>query len=144
MSDCCTKASEIYSFPKKHVSPGNGKEYNLVTEITIKHNIKSPWSWEPQNQGYYFCSDPSCSVVYFSQDNVVIEKSTLRSKACLEANSGDALVCYCYGIKKSDALNNPEVRNFVVEETKRHNCACETSNPSGKCCLSDFPKLQKN
>ena len=28
----------------------------------------------------------------------------------------------------------------IVEQTKNARCSCETSNPSGRCCLKVFPK----
>jgi hypothetical protein len=43
-------------------------------------------------------------------------------------------------VSKTDYLDNPGTREFVVEQTKLKHCACEVQNPSGKCCLKDFPK----
>jgi hypothetical protein len=28
----------------------------------------------------------------------------------------------------------------VMAQTKAGLCSCDTSNPSGRCCLKDFPK----
>lgn len=139
MSDCCS-TRPTGCFPKRHTCPANGKAYALVPSSTIKHHIKAPWSWNEKNQGYYFCSDPDCEVVYFGQDDSVIEKSSLRSEVGTKETSENALVCYCYGVTRSEAKNNPYIRHFIVEETKQKNCACESKNPSGKCCLADFPK----
>ena len=33
-----------------------------------------------------------------------------------------------------------KTKEFVMAQTKAQNCACEIRNPSGKCCLVDFPK----
>lgn len=140
MSDCCSTSCDTESFPKKHVCPANGQEYGQVSSTTIKHHIRAPWSWKQKNQGYYFCSDPDCPVVYFGQDDSVIEKAFVRTEVGVKEKSEDALVCYCYGITKSEAQNNPDTRQFVIEETRRKQCACESRNPSGKCCLADFPK----
>jgi hypothetical protein len=30
----------------------------------------------------------------------------------------------------------------VIEQTRLHNCACDVRNPSGRCCLKDFPKAE--
>lgn len=140
MSDCCSTTCSSKSFPKRHVCPINGKEYSQVSSTTIKHHINAPWSWVEKEQGYYFCSDPDCSVVYFGQDNSVIEKSQVRTEVGVKEKSKSALVCYCYGVTKSEAENNPLARQFVIEETKQQKCACEARNPSGKCCLAEFPK----
>ncbi|MCK5920792.1 MAG: hypothetical protein KAG66_07615, partial [Methylococcales bacterium] len=51
-----------------------------------------------------------------------------------------ALLCYCYGVTCQQALNNPDAKAFVLAQTKLKNCACDTRNPSGRCCLKDFSK----
>lgn len=142
MSNCCSTSCETktQAYPNKHLCPVNGKKFGLVSPTTIKHHIKAPWSWQKKDQGYYFCSDPDCPVVYFGQDNSVIEKSAIRTSVGLKDKSDDALVCYCFGVTKADAINNPLTREFVLNETKLKQCTCKTKNPSGKCCLSEFPK----
>lgn len=140
MSDCCSTACNKNSYPKKHTCPGNKRQYGQVLVKTIKHHIKAPWLWQEKDQGYYFCSDPDCSVVYFGQDNSVIERSSVRTEVGVKEKSENALICYCFGITKAEAKKNPVIGQFVVEETKRKQCACEARNPSGKCCLSDFPR----
>lgn len=139
MSSCCSSNSDNVTYAKKHTCPEDKKEYGLVSVTTIKQHIKAPWSWKPKDQGYYFCSDPGCSVVYFAQDNLIIEQSSLRTEVGLKQQSKNALVCYCYGVSKLQAESDATIRPFVVNETKQKNCACETRNPSGKCCLKDFP-----
>jgi len=140
MSDCCSTHGLQKSFAKKHKCPVDGKEYGLVSAKTIKHHIKEPWLWNEKHQGYYFCSKPDCSVVYFGQDDSIIEKSSVRTEVGIKAKSDSALICYCYGVTMAQAKINAQARQFVIEETKQKRCACETKNPSGKCCLSDFPK----
>lgn len=78
-----------------------------MSSATVKHHIKAPWTWEDKNQGYYSYSDPDCSVVYFGQDNTVIEKASVRTVVGVKEKSPNALVCYCYGVTKSEAENNP-------------------------------------
>lgn len=140
MPDCCTTLDESTPFPIKHTCPVNGKEYGLVSSLTIKHHIKAPWAWAKKPQGYYFCSDPDCDVVYFGQDDSLIEKSALRTEVGIKEKGDRVLVCYCYGVTKAEAKSNPAIREFIVEETRKKHCACESRNPSGRCCLADFPK----
>lgn len=140
MSDCCSTSCTTGEFPKKSVCPVNGREYGQVSAITIKHHIKAPWAWQEKSQGYYYCSDPNCEVVYFGQDGSMIEKDAVRTEVGAKADSENALVCYCYGVSKAEAHADPSIREFVIEETKQQRCACEFRNPSGNCCLADFPK----
>ncbi len=126
MSDCCTP------HPNKRRCPGNGLECAEVSARTILHHIKSPWLWHDTGQRYFYCGDPDCDIVYFGEDGAVIRTAELRNPAKGE------LLCYCFGVTHADALNG--VRDFVLEKTGLKLCSCETSNPSGRCCLKDFPR----
>jgi hypothetical protein len=87
---------------------------------TVLHQIAEPWCWDGLQDTYFFCDDPDC-------------------EGAKEGSKG-ALLCYCFGVSFHDAVENPEIRQFVIEQTKKGICACEIRNPSGKCCLKDFPK----
>ena len=79
MSDCCHSECAIESPSRTHVCPANGREYKLVALKTILHHINSPWEWAEKQQGYYFCDDPDCDVVYFGEDDLVITRSGIRT-----------------------------------------------------------------
>jgi hypothetical protein len=138
MSDCCT-SSKCTIDSKKYRCPANGKEYIEVAARTIAHHIKQVWKWRDGGIRYFFCDDPDCDVVYFGEDDSVVLKSQLRTLPGVKDTSDDAQLCYCFGITKADLLRHPEARDYVVSQTKLGNCSCETSNPSGRCCLKDFP-----
>ncbi|MBI4808865.1 MAG: copper chaperone Copz family protein [Nitrosomonadales bacterium] len=137
MSDCCSPST---SLPKKHRCPRNGIEYTEVSARTIAHHLKQPSSWQDSGRRYFFCDDPGCDVVYFGEDDSVILKSQLRTRVGVKEADDDALLCYCFGITRADALGDPAIKDFVVDKTRQGLCFCETSNPSGRCCLKDFPK----
>jgi hypothetical protein len=139
MTHCCnTKQSA--SPPDKHVCPINGKSYSKVSLTTILHHLNEPWSQSLPDQSYYFCDDPQCDVVYFGADDSTIEKTSLRTVVSAKESDDESPVCYCFGINRQQSTNSPEARAFVIEQTKNHTCSCTTSNPSGTCCLKDFPK----
>jgi hypothetical protein len=104
------------------------------------HHITWAWTWQPTAHRYFFCDDPACEVVYFGDDGSTILKSQLRTQIGLKEMSGDELLCYCFGVTKQDFQSNPATRDFVVAQTKAGQCSCDTSNPTGRCCLKDFPK----
>jgi len=137
MSDCCSKQNQK---AKRHICPENNKEYGEVAFKTLLHHVKEPWNLALKNQTYYFCSAPDCDVVYFGSDNSTIHKDQLRTKVGIKENSDDALICYCFGVSKAEAQDNEQAKVFVIEQTKNSLCSCTTHNPSGKCCLKDFPK----
>ena len=140
MTECCSPKCNPVTPRYRHTCPVNGKEYTSVSTTTIKHHISRPWDYEIRDQAYYFCTDPECNVVYFGEDNSVIEKASLRTQVGIKAQSENALVCYCFGVTRTEATQTPQAKAFVLHETNEHACACETRNPSGRCCLSEFPK----
>ena len=149
MSDCCSSNSSCdtendkKSFPRKFSCPVNSKDYIAVPKKTIIHHLKEPWAKELEEEQYYFCSDPNCDVVYFGLSGSVINKNELRSKIGVKEKDEDVLICYCFGVSTAAAKQNPEIKNFVTQKTKESLCDCETRNPSGRCCLKDFPKQIK-
>ena len=144
MSDCCHSkcANELSS--RLHTCPVNGREYKAVALKTILHHITSPWEWTEKQQGYYFCDDPDCDVVYFGEDNSVITKSKLRTVVGIKGGKPDALACYCFGVSNLDAQQHPDIRSFIVRKTKEGLCSCDTSNPAGRCCLRYFPGKEES
>jgi len=140
MSDCCLVENDIKKHPKKHVCPENNNRYLEVPFETMLHHISNPWELVNIDQTYYFCDDPDCDVVYFGNDNSVFKKHQLRTKVGIKETDTNALICNCFGVSKLQAVSNAEAKAFVVEKTKNQACACSTHNPSGRCCLKDFPK----
>ena len=139
MSDCCSTEGKQATAPRKFTCPKNEIEYAEVSLKTILHHIKYPWLRNLEKQPYYFCHDPECDVVYFGLDGTIISTAEVRTPIGIKNNDPESLVCYCFGVTKNDALRNPEIKAFVTRETKAKMCSCETRNPSGHCCLKDFP-----
>lgn len=143
MSDCCGSScdsDEKNASPRKFTCPENNKDYVAVSIKTILQHIKSPWEKKLNEECYYFCSDPECDVTYFSLNGSQIKKDELRTKVGVKEKDEETLICYCFGVSKTAAKQNSLIKDFVVKQTKEHLCACDTQNPSGRCCLKDFPK----
>lgn len=136
MASCCTQSPS-----KKYICPQNKNSYLHVPQSTVLQHIKTPWKTPLKAQYYYFCDDPECDVVYFGSDDSVINKSELRSVVGIKEQSNkNALICYCFDISYSQIKENNELKQFVIQQTKDKLCSCEVQNPSGRCCLKDFPK----
>ena len=138
MSDCCSSNSK--STHTKKPCPLCGIEAAEVSVRTIAHQVKHSWRWNDNGQKYFFCEEPCCDVVYFGEDNSVIPLSQDRVTVGVKAPSENVPLCYCFGASKADAISDPSIRDFVLTKTKQGLCSCETSNPSGRCCLKDFPR----
>lgn len=120
--------------------PVNGKSYGQVALRTILHHIRQPWKKIFPEQPYYFCTDSNCNVVYFAEDNSRVLRNELRESVGQKSKHPNRMICYCFDIKLSDIQQNPlQRKQFVVEQTKQSQCDCQIRNPSGKCCLKDFP-----
>ncbi|PCI08876.1 MAG: hypothetical protein COB77_01230 [Gammaproteobacteria bacterium] len=139
MNNCCTQKETLKAYPPTLHCPANGKLYNKVKRKTILHHLLSPWSFTLHEQGYYFCTDPECGVVYFGQDKTRIAVDDVRTTLWQKTNDAHSFICYCFGVTKSLALSDEGIKDFVKTQTKNALCSCETSNPSGRCCLKDFP-----
>ena len=137
MTNCCSTLQPTQ--PKKYVCPVNGKSYSEVPVSTVMHHINQPWNYQLGTQAYYFCDDPECDVVYFGLDNTVIKIDSLRTKVGIKERDNKSLICYCFGVDRQQSKNSLEAKAFVIEQTKNHTCTCTSSNPSGRCCLKDFP-----
>lgn len=141
MSDCCTSPDNEKHKPARCQCPLNGHNYLEVPIQTILQHLDKPWQHPLKVQKYFYCDDPDCEVVYFAEDNTVINKSSIKTRIGIkERTDSDALICYCFGVSNMAARTQPETKAFVIQQTKEAHCSCTTSNPSGRCCLKDFPK----
>lgn len=138
MSDCCS-TTEKHLHPKKFTCPANQKDYIEVQLKTILHHVKNPWQKTFSEEKYYFCTDPECEIIYFGLKGSTITKDELRTPVGIKEDDQEALICYCFGVSKR-AAEQPEIKEFVKQQTKEGLCACDIQNPSGRCCLKDFPK----
>ena len=140
MTSCCTNN---HNTPTKAVCPVNGQFYSRVSRRTVLHQISQPWQRDLIAQYYYFCDDPDCDVVYFGNDAQVILRGELRQVVGQKSTAPNRPVCYCFDILLTDmqtTQNQARLKKFITEQTRNATCDCETRNPSGKCCLRDFPK----
>jgi len=140
MSECCTTQRDSEKHPRTHFCPANGKQYKAVDKNTLLHHVKNPWGASITNQGYYFCSDPDCNIVYFGQNNITFSKYEVLTQVWEKESDMSRLVCYCFHVTHQQAGLDSDIKRFVIQKTKESYCSCETSNPSGRCCLKNFPK----
>lgn len=144
MTECCSSKCEDKSKIARLDCPGCGQKCLSVSAKTILHHIKKPWMHMLTEQQYYYCGAPVCDVVYFAKSTDVITKSDIRTRIGVKEKSYDALICFCFGVNKKEAASNANAKDFVIRQTKASMCSCDTANPSGRCCLKDFPKYTSN
>ncbi len=137
MGDCCASQGRDAGRRRRARCPGCAAECADVSARTVDHHVKAPWRRNSSAEAFFFCDNPDCDVVYLGDGGTVISRSDLRSPVGAEAY--DALLCHCFGVSRADFAENPSIRDFVLAKTKAGLCSCETSNPSGRCCLKSFP-----
>ncbi|VAW87178.1 hypothetical protein MNBD_GAMMA17-417 [hydrothermal vent metagenome] len=144
MSDCCAKKEPSQPRLEESACPVDGHHCKPVELQTMLHHLNQPWAQALPDQRYYFCDSPACDVVYFGQDGITLNRSAVHTVVGIKEASERAPLCYCFGVSKSDAQANPAIRTFVMEQTKKGYCTCATSNPSGRCCLKNFPREDRS
>lgn len=138
----CSHSSPTNRFA---ICPVNGKTYQSVSRRTMLHHVRKPWNSPLPQQDYFFCTDPDCNVVYFGEDNSQILRKELRESVGQKSRHPQRTICYCFDIKLADIQHNPQqLKQYVIEQTKHSQCDCQIRNPSGKCCLKDFPANKSN
>ncbi len=140
MGECCSLEGEIKPSNTKRECPICGDKSLSVPLKTILHHINRAWDFKFKDQRFYYCRNAKCDVVYFSTADFIIVKSDIRTAIGIKEQSDDALICFCFGVSKIDAATDKNAKDFVIRQTKTSMCSCQTANPSGRCCLKDFPK----
>lgn len=144
MSTCCP--------PKIKHKPVTACPYcqqkgRAIAIETLKSQLKPLFMRELKAEAtYYFCAHPTCSAVYFQQEQV-FELEQIREKVFQKNQEPDCLVCYCFGFTRGEVMqdaqtNTPQILNQIKTGTKNKQCACELRNPQGRCCLGNIADLQ--
>ncbi len=141
MSDCCD-----HSPGGKRRCPDCGNVSGTVSLQTLLHHIRSPLNQHLGEQARFFCGTPDCATVYFSAAGERYRLKDLRTPVGQKSHDPDRTLCYCFGISHKQVMDEEASagcgfsRTFVEQQTRLKNCACEVRNPSGRCCLRDFPE----
>ncbi|QPB72222.1 hypothetical protein D5125_16965 [Magnetovirga frankeli] len=136
MSSCCSSGTPGVS---SNLCPDCGDKGRPISWHWVLLHLKAPWQWADRAGDFNFCANPSCDTIYFASTGTCVYQADIRTQVGLKSASPQATVCYCYGISKEQSVE-PSLRQFVIAQTQKGQCACEARNPSGRCCLADFPR----
>ena len=140
MSNCCSKPKTT-----KANCPSCDVIQKSVAFETLLHHVSSPLNQEIQPQTYHFCSNPQCKTVYFGEDGQLISVTQVRGVVGQKQKLESRPICYCFDVTAQQVLDEITTtgkstsKAFVIAQTKAKSCACDIRNPSGACCLADFP-----
>jgi len=147
--ECCL-VTEKTNAPAKAECPASKTLSRKIQRRTVEHILKPEKVNSLQNMQYYYCTDPTCKVVYFSNDNVLyFTVDDIKVKAFAKDKGDDVNVCYCFNWTRGrikDEIKQTGKSTAALEiakEIKAGNCACDIKNPKGECCLGDVNKVVK-
>ena len=128
--------------------PKSGTNSKLVPITAVMTAVRFDRQSDIKETDYYFCGDPDCAVVYFSnRDLPVFEKSDLVLKVFSKDSGMDVNVCYCYDwsrgriIDQIDQTGTTTAYDEISAAVSDGSCECEFKNPKGVCCLGDVQKF---
>ncbi len=139
MTNCCTTQTS------KTACPVCANKSNSVRKDTLLHNLVFPLNMDVEEEQHYYCTNIDCAIAYFTGPGITTNKTDLRAHDQIR----QGWLCYCFEISTSAykkalmAGGEEPIKSFVIEQTKHGTCACEIRNPSGRCCLADFKRLEK-
>ena len=144
MNDCCPNKDKIVKKSGKAICPECNTQQNEVSFQTVLFHTKCPENQSLPQSDFYFCSNPQCAIVYFNVDGRTVEKSQVRGHVGQKRQDLERTLCYCFGLSQKQfdeevkSQGKSPSKDWIIEQTRNHNCACEIRNPSGRCCLKDF------
>ena len=154
--DCCL-VTEKTPAPVKAACPISGTLSRKVQHRTLEHVLKPAKRGYIRDVQYYFCNEPVCRIVYFSnEENVpVFSIDDLTVKVFVKDQGDEVPICYCFDwtrgrikrqIKETRKGLPPGQSSASLEiarEIKAGNCACDVKNPKGECCLGEVNTFVK-
>ncbi|MBN73846.1 MAG: Mercuric transport protein MerT [Gimesia sp.] len=145
--------------------PSCNKKAKRVSQVTLRALLKDQFATEigsddhsccdshsgctslTEDTGWRYCDSSDCDVVYFSETgDISFTKSQLNVPVGVKETSGERPLCYCFGHSVASIKNELRTKEHsdaledIRDKMKAPGCHCETSNPSGSCCLGSVSK----
>ena len=139
--DCCDASNRA---PRHALCPITGTTGTRVQLQTVKALLKDESQRRLVQTTFYFCPEPDCSVVYFSERGDCYSIEDLRTTVWQKEPAGNRLLCYCFGESEQTistelaATGTSKALDRVKEQVRLGRCACDIRNPRGICCLADL------
>lgn len=147
----CCLVTEVTPAPSRAECPVSKTLSRKVQRRTLEHLLKPERVGTIENVQYYYCADPNCKVVYFSNGTVsYFTVNDVSVKVLAKDKGHDVNVCYCFDwtrarIKEELANTGKSTASLqIAKEVKAGNCACDVKNPKGECCLGDVNSFVKS
>lgn len=167
MNSCCTQPVEVIAADQHHgescclveektpaparaACPVSGTLSRKVQRRTLEHLLKPEKIDSIQKVQYYYCKEPACDVIYFSNEEVpFFTTDDVAVKVFVKDQGAEVPVCYCFDwtrarIKQQISETGKSTAALeIAQEIKAGNCSCDVKNPKGECCLGDVNAFVK-
>ena len=151
MDDRCCLLTEASPAPVETFCPVSGTSSRKVQRRTVEHLVNPEKLRDIQSVQYYYCTDPDCSVVYFSNEAVpFFSKDDILVKVFAKDKGEDVNVCYCFDVSRRSIkqqiidTGRSTASMEIAREVKAGRCMCDIKNPRGECCLEDVNLVVKD
>src|SRR6266446_5166478 len=121
-----------------------------VSRKTVLLMLKPELLEQAMHGSYSFCSARDCSIVYFEdKGSQHFTVDDLRIRVGLKVNDDPIPLCYCFGFDEShirgeiSTTGKTTIPARVSNLIREGQCACDSRNPSGMCCLGEVNKAAK-
>jgi hypothetical protein len=149
--DCCAipEAAAELELRRPGLCPECGSRGKRVDLITPK-SLLLPSALErlvPKDT-YYFCAQPPCETVYFSEGSR-FGVDELKVPVFQKDRGQHVPVCYCFDWTRQrigDEIartGESSAASSITEHVQAGRCACEVNNPQGTCCLGNVTMIAK-
>lgn len=145
MTECCGSPDPVRATVAPRC-PQSGTKGLAVDLLTVKALLCESALRSVGEGPYRFCSDPSCTVVYFDDEGDVFNASDLRVPVWQKQPAGARMICYCFGedeasiARELTSTGRCDATLRVRDHIATGRCVCEVRNPRGGCCLGDVMK----
>lgn len=149
MIDCCKAPREPKRQGNQILCNQCGREGQPVDQTTVQALLKTEARGEVRSKEYVFCETPACPVVYYAADGTQFRKEQVRVRVGLKETEDPVPVCYCFGVtermihEETQGTGRSSASARIRAEVKAGNCRCEIENPSGRCCLGEVIRAEK-
>lgn len=146
MSDCCGKLPPRATAPEK--CPNCGERGKKVARLTVMALLRSEVRPRIRDDAHRICLSTDCDLVYFGKTDR-FDRADLTTRVGQKETAPDRIVCYCFGHTFASIRDEIErtgrstATERITREVKAGRCACEATNPEGRCCLGNVARAEK-
>ena len=102
-----------------------------------------------EQDGFRFCPDSACDVVYIHPSGSHFTKGDLAVPVFQKDSDPYRLVCYCFehSVREVEQDAAPDgssaIADSITQQCRKHLDRCEETNPQGTCCLGNVRGVAK-